>query len=118
MPQWSSEESSDKAASTSPAHLEDRDTLHQWALGQVKQGTLQAYQAKNNARSLDGLGGLKSARRTKGETIWAENVEIWFRRVTRQWDALLAGALIALIAMRLLNLVLPSQISYALHGVR
>ncbi|GAB7350732.1 hypothetical protein MBLNU459_g1283t2 [Dothideomycetes sp. NU459] len=45
------------------ARLEDRKTLGHWASKQVEKGELKGYQAQKNSQSLDGLGGLKAARR-------------------------------------------------------
>lgn len=57
------------------------------------------YQAKNNARSLDGTAGLKAARRQKGETIWFEDFKLHVRRLAHQWDAVLIGMLLAFAIM-------------------
>jgi len=78
--------------------LQDRKTLGHWASQQVEKGVLDQYRAKNNARSLDGLGGMKVARRHRGEILLLGDVEIWFKRVLQQWDAMLLGAFLAIIA--------------------
>ncbi|KAF3191010.1 hypothetical protein TWF788_007196 [Orbilia oligospora] len=54
---------------------EDRDTLNNWGQKQVDNGKLGEYQVNNNVRSLDGLPGLRNARRMKGE--WTRTVEGW-----------------------------------------
>jgi len=64
------------------------------------------YQQQANLRSLDGLGGLRAARRGKGENVHLQDVQIWFRRILKQWDAMLVGALIALFALALIRSVL------------
>jgi len=60
---------------------------------------MEAYRAKNNARSLDNTGGLKVARRTKGEIIWLEDVKIYCRRLGQQWDAIVVGMLLAFLLL-------------------
>ncbi|KAK6362225.1 hypothetical protein TWF730_005921 [Orbilia blumenaviensis] len=61
---------------------EDRNTLNQWGQKQVDNGKLEEYQVQNNVRSLDGLPGLKNARRRNGE--WMRIVEGWIV-VLRVW---------------------------------
>ena len=51
-------------------YLHDRDTLGHWGSKQVDAGTIDAYRAKNNSYSLDGLPGMRRARRDKGDMIW------------------------------------------------
>ncbi|KAF3925914.1 hypothetical protein ABW20_dc0105326 [Dactylellina cionopaga] len=64
---------------------EDRGTLSFWGKKQVDDGKLEEYQIKNNVRSLDGLPGLKIARRRRGE--WMKAVEGWVV-VLRVWGYL------------------------------
>ncbi|EPS40368.1 hypothetical protein H072_5799 [Dactylellina haptotyla CBS 200.50] len=64
---------------------EDRSTLNFWGQKQVDDGKLEEYQVKNNVRSLDGLPGLRNARKRKGE--WTKIVETWFV-VARMWGYL------------------------------
>ncbi|KAK6541392.1 hypothetical protein TWF694_007204 [Orbilia ellipsospora] len=64
---------------------EDRSTLNHWGKKKVEDGTLGEYQVKNNLRSLDGLPGLRIARRRKGE--WMKIVEVW-GTVMRIWGYL------------------------------
>lgn len=49
-----------------------------------------------NASSLDGLTGLKFARKMQGQWLLVEDVKVWFRRVISQWDAVIFGVLLAL----------------------
>lgn len=80
---------------TPKARLEDRKTLGHWAAGTVEKDAMVAYRAKNNARSLDDTGGLKAARRTRGEVLWLEDFKLYLRRLAQQWDTLLIGMLLA-----------------------
>ncbi|MBE3045204.1 pyridoxamine 5'-phosphate oxidase family protein [Candidatus Bathyarchaeota archaeon] len=69
----------------------ERDTLDRYIAQTEKAGQMQAYQAEHNARSLDGLPGLRAARRGAGEALlgwgdvrsragrlWAERVSVFF----------------------------------------
>jgi hypothetical protein len=88
------------------AYMKDRGTLGHFAKKTVDQGLMEWYQQQANMRSLDGLGGLRAARRGKGENVRLQDALIWLRRIFRQWDAMLVGALVALFALALLRLVL------------
>lgn len=77
------------------AYLEDRDTLGHWASRQVEKGKMEDYRSKNNFRSLDGLGGLKAARRSRGEIMWLNDFKLYLRQLSYQWDAILIGMLLA-----------------------
>ncbi|KAJ6264943.1 Pyridoxamine 5'-phosphate oxidase [Drechslerella dactyloides] len=56
-------------------HWEDRPTLNGWGAKKLEGTKLADYQVENNVRSLDGLPGLRSARKRKGE--WMSVVEGW-----------------------------------------
>lgn len=86
--------------------MKDRGTLGHFAKKTVDQGLMEWYQQQANLRSLDGLGGLRAARRGKGENVHLQDLQIWLRRILRQWDAMLVGALITLFALALLRSVL------------
>ena len=58
---------------------------------------MEAYRAKNNARSLDNTAGLTAARRTKNEIIWLEDLKLYVRRLSSQWDAVVIGMVLALV---------------------
>jgi hypothetical protein len=88
------------------AYMKDRGTLGHFAKKTVEQGLMEWYQQQANLRSLDGLGGLKAARRDRGENMHLQDARIWFRRILRQRDAMLVGALVALFALASLRLVL------------
>ena len=75
----------------------DRDTLDKVASQFVKKGRLKSYQVEHNARSLDGLGGMKVARKNSGEVLWIEDWKIWWNRVKYQRDAMCVGALLTVV---------------------
>lgn len=85
--------------------MKDRGTLGHFAKKTVQQGLMEWYQQKANVRSLDGLGGLRAARRGNGESMLVQDVLIWSRRMLRQWDAMLTGAIVMLFALGLLRLI-------------
>ena len=81
------------------AYLEDRKTLGHWAGQRIEKGEMQEYRQKMNSRSLDGCSGLKVARRQRGEYMLAEGCFIWLRRVLRQREPLLMGAVLGMLVM-------------------
>ena len=87
------------------AYMEDRKTLGHWAGNQVEKGTLHTYRQSKNVRSLDGCGGLRVARRQRGEFVLLQDGLIWLRRIARQWDAILFGVVLALVIMAMLRVV-------------
>lgn len=68
-----------------------RDTLDDWARKQIEKQELGDFQKRWNHRSLDGLPGMKSARRSYDENIAVEDTKAWFRKVRRQQDAVALG---------------------------
>lgn len=57
------------------AYLEDRNTLGHWAGKQIENGVMNDYRANWNRRSLDGLPGLRVARKDFGESLWYGDVK-------------------------------------------
>ena len=84
----------------------DRDTLDKWTGQQLKQGKMGAYIAKNNTRSLDGLTGMKAARRAAGEVLWFGDLRAWLGRLLQQREALCTGAVLALVVIKALQYLL------------
>jgi hypothetical protein len=62
-------------------------------ISQVSNGVMDDYRAKMNSRSLDGLPGLRVARKDKGEYLWIRDLEAQVRK----YDGLRLG-LVALIS--------------------
>lgn len=71
--------------------FEDRDTLGHWAGKTVEKGEMKAYQMSNNAKSLDGVPGLRTARRDLGERLWWTDRTARARRILAQKEALVVG---------------------------
>lgn len=82
--------------------LRDRETLGHWASKQIEKGALEDYQAQWNADSLDGLTGLRAARRKKGETMWVSDLRARYRRVMGQREARWWGFVEGVVVMGLL----------------
>ncbi|KAF4621541.1 hypothetical protein G7Y89_g14533 [Cudoniella acicularis] len=83
--------------------FEDRDTLGHWAGKQVEKNEIGAYQMKNNAESLDGLPGLKSARRDRGEWIPFVDARVWAKGVLVERGALTVGFLMGVVMVLLMQ---------------
>lgn len=79
--------------------LKDRETLGHWASKQIEKNALLDYQAQNNAGSLDGLPGLGTARRDRGERLWVTGMKARVRRVAAQREALVWGMLVSVLGM-------------------
>lgn len=93
-------------------YLEDRQTLTRWASKMIESDKMTAYRAENNSRSLDGLPGLKAARRDAGERLWIND---WQARVQRPGGVLytisvaMVSILSTVIFMHLLGFIKPTS---------
>ncbi|TVY94174.1 Pyridoxamine 5'-phosphate oxidase family protein [Lachnellula willkommii] len=77
--------------------FQDRDTLGHWAGKKVERNEMGEYQMKNNARSLDGLRGLRTARRDAGERFWVEDARAKVGLIVSQKEALVSGVFIGVL---------------------
>lgn len=77
--------------------FEDRDTLGHWAKVKTEKNELQAYQMEMNAKSLDGLPGLRAARKDLGHRPWVDDVKARAHAVWAQKEALGVGVLVGLL---------------------
>lgn len=77
--------------------FQDRETLGHWASKTVEKNELGAYQRKNNVSSLDGLPGLKSARRDAGQNLLLVDCQAFAKKVGAQRQALIVGLLMGFI---------------------
>lgn len=73
------------------AVFEERPTLDKWAGGKTEDNEVQSYHRKNNVFSMDGLPGLRTARRAVGQRIWLDDTRTWVRKVMTNWEALSMG---------------------------
>lgn len=74
----------------------NRDTMDTWASKMSEKDALLGWQKNWNYQSLDGLTGMRSARRARGQWMMVEDSKAWVRRVGRQWDTLLVGMLMTI----------------------
>lgn len=93
------------AESDAPVDASERDTLDDWARKQVEKRELGDFQKRCNHRSLDGLPGMMSVRRSYDENIAVEDTKAWLRKVSRQQDAVALGFGLGLLFMVVLSLV-------------
>ncbi|KAI2481831.1 Pyridoxamine phosphate oxidase family protein [Pyrenophora tritici-repentis] len=80
-------------------------TMESWARKMLEKQELGDYQKRYNHRSLDGLPGMMSARRSHDENIAVEDTKAWFRKVSRQQDAVALGVGLGMLLMLLLSFV-------------
>ena len=79
--------------------LKDRETLGHWVSKKIENDTLQDYQAQWNSDSLDGLTGMRAARRKKGERMWVTGLKARYRRVMGQREAYGWGFVVGMVVM-------------------
>ena len=89
------DENSDKL--TELAVFENRPTLDTYAKGQADTGKLLGYQSEKNSYSMDGLPGLRTARRAIGQKIWLVDIQTRAKRIMSEKQALAVGFLSALL---------------------
>lgn len=71
--------------------LKDRETMDHWASVKIEKKELHAYQRQWNTDSLDGLTGLRVARRDAGERLWVTETTAHVRRIAAQKEAVVVG---------------------------
>ena len=83
--------------------LKTRPTMASWANKNIENGTLLPYQQQNNASSLDGLPGLKSARKASGQRflLWGDIKGQLLGVYNGKLDALIWGVLFGMAIMAL-----------------
>jgi len=87
--------------------LTDRSTMNSFASKMEAKGKLREYQAGFNQRSLDGLPGLRVARRDKDEWLWLSDLEASVRRIKAQMGVLILGLVIGMMLMAVMNSFIP-----------
>ncbi|KAF7560424.1 hypothetical protein G7046_g3713 [Stylonectria norvegica] len=73
------------------AVFEERPTLDAWVEKRFDSNTMQAYHNETNVFSMDGLPGLKAARRDVGERLWLTSARNRARTVFAQHEAIAVG---------------------------
>jgi hypothetical protein len=72
--------------------MKDRATMGHWGRKMIDSDRLMKYQVQNNSDSLDGLTGLRAARRQGGERILLGDTKQKVKDVVvGQWEGVLAG---------------------------
>lgn len=94
--------------------FEDRPTLVDNARKREKAGTVLEYQTQANLDSLDGLPGLRVARRAAGQWLWAADARAHCKRVLAEREAIVFGFVLGL----LFYLVLSTKLFGAVDLVR
>lgn len=79
--------------------FEERPTLDAWVKKRVENNTVQAYHNEKNVSSLDGLPGLKAARRGVGETLWVGDAKARIIRILAQWEAIMVGFILGVVVV-------------------
>ncbi|KXH36660.1 pyridoxamine phosphate oxidase [Colletotrichum simmondsii] len=77
--------------------FEERPTLDYYWKKRVDNNTVNTYQVETNRTSIDGLPGLKAARRDAGETLWVADLKAEVLRAARETRGVLLGVLIAVL---------------------
>lgn len=76
---------------TELAVFETRPMLDKWASSKVEEKKLIEYRCRNNVYSMDGLPGLRSARRDAGQQMLFEDARVWAGKVAAEKEALAVG---------------------------
>lgn len=92
-------------ADADAAATSHRDTIDDWARKQIEKQELGEFQKRWNHKSLDGLPGMMSARRSHDENIAVEDTKAWLRKVSRQQDAVAFGFGLGILFILLLALL-------------
>ncbi|KZO96625.1 pyridoxamine phosphate oxidase family protein [Calocera viscosa TUFC12733] len=81
----------------------ERPALDKWSSRMVQRGELTKYRTDWNVRSLDGLTGLRQARREKGEWLIVGDVVAWLKMMWGLRDAVLFGIVLGVLVVLLLG---------------
>ena len=76
----------------------DRKTLGEWGRKTVEKGKMEAYRVQWNSRSLDGLLGLRTARREGREWWGVPEVGAFVKRVLGEREGLVVGVIVGVVA--------------------
>ncbi|RSL63870.1 hypothetical protein CEP54_004980 [Fusarium duplospermum] len=85
------------------AVFEERPTMDAWLKKRVDSNTLQEYHNETNVLSMDGLPGLKAARRGVGERLWWTDAKAHAKRVLAQGEAIAVGFIVAVLLYVVMN---------------
>ncbi|KAL6881810.1 hypothetical protein HDV57DRAFT_78953 [Trichoderma longibrachiatum] len=82
---------------TELAVFEQRPNLDSYSAKKFQDNKSLGYQVANNRRSLDGLPGLRAARREAGERLWVGHLKARARRIASEGEAVAVGFLFAVV---------------------
>ncbi|WYZ36671.1 hypothetical protein EsH8_II_000177 [Colletotrichum jinshuiense] len=85
--------------------FEERPTLDFYWKKRADNNTVNKYQTETNRTSIDGLPGLKAARRDAGETLWVAEAKARLAGAAREHDGILLGFLLAVLLFGITALV-------------
>ncbi|RFU77639.1 pyridoxamine phosphate oxidase family [Trichoderma arundinaceum] len=77
--------------------FEQRPNLDNYAATQTQNNKTISYQVTNNCSSLDGLPGLRAARREAGQKLWVGDLKARIRRIASEGEAVAVGFLLAVV---------------------
>ncbi|KAL7950949.1 hypothetical protein V8C42DRAFT_134553 [Trichoderma barbatum] len=77
--------------------FEQRPNLDNYAANQVQTNKTLSYQVTKNCSSLDGLPGLRAARREAGQRLWVGDLKARIRRIASEGEAVAVGFLLAVV---------------------
>ncbi|KAF4510932.1 hypothetical protein G6O67_002778 [Ophiocordyceps sinensis] len=69
--------------------------MDSWAASKAQSNTLHEYQSINNSSSIDGLPGLRTARRDTGQTLWVGDAKARVSRILAEPEAVATGFVLA-----------------------
>ena len=87
----------DKFSGSQCKCLEDRPLLERLLTQKEEQNKMTDFRIKFNCRSLDGLPGLRTARKSNGEWLWVADSSSWMKKKFGYPEALLLGILIGIL---------------------
>lgn len=79
--------------------FETRPTLDQWAGARAEAGKIFEYQKQNNVYSIDGLPGLKTARKDIGQWLLLADLQASFGRIMKEKAAMCFGFIVGILVL-------------------
>lgn len=107
QPSWGTD-SGEKRSLYDPVSFQDRETLTKWLENKVRKSALDEYKMKNNARSLDDLPALRSARKLRKEYLLLGDAHAWAKRELDHFWALCLGTVIGILLVTLAMMLDPT----------
>lgn len=90
------------------AGFEERSTLQSRNNKREREGTAHDYQVEMNTCSIDGLPGLRAARRGAGQRLWIGDAGAYLRKIGAQTHGMAAGFLAAVLLWLILSQLVAS----------